>query len=92
MNIFPWRRKDGSKPKQDIGNKRMAYLSRVIIAQIPVRGVAAVRRQVIKGIEDDLKRAAKKGPEKVDAMLKDALRTPDYMEMIRQLSMDESHL
>lgn len=86
-------RKVTSKVKKELGNKSLAYVSRVIRGTISVAGVDAVRRRVISGIESDLKQAVKKNKQAtIDELIHDALSTPDYMAMLNELSLSETHL
>jgi len=82
----------GREKTQDDGDKRLARLSRMVMGQIPHYGVAAVRSQVIRGVEDDLKRATKKSPEAVEALIQNALRTPEYMRLLHKLGLEEPHI
>lgn len=82
-----------SKPKAGEGDRKLAKLSMIVMAQIPLYGTRAVRLQVIKSIETDLKRKAKKGGEDaVEGMVENALGTPEYMKLLRKLDMGEPHL
>jgi len=61
--------------------------------RIPAYGKDAVRTQVIKSIESDLKRKAKKGgKDAVDGLMENALRTPEYMMLLHKLGLEEAHL
>ena len=74
------------------GDKKLARMSQIVIGQIPIYGINSVRRQVIIGIEGDLKRATKKGPEVVEALIQNALNTPDYKKLLWKLGLDEPHI
>jgi len=81
------------KPQAGEGDRKLAKMSKIIVAQIPMYGKNQVRTQVIKSIESDLKKAKKKGgKEAVNAMIDNAISTPEYMELLRKLGMDEPHL
>lgn len=87
------RKKVESAVKKELGNKSLAYTSRFIRGLIPAAGVDAIRKRVISGIEGDLKRAIKKNKQAtIDDLLKDALNTPDYMALLKDLDMSEEHL
>ena len=79
-------------PQGGEGDRKLAKMSKIVMAQIPFYGKNVVRMQVIKSIESDLKRASKKGRDAVDAMVKNARSTPEYMTMLRKLNLDDSHL
>jgi len=82
-----------SKPKAGEGDRKLAKMSLVVMAQIPLYGKIAVSKQLIKSIEADLKRKAKKGGnDAVESMLENALQTPEYMRLLRKLDMGEPHL
>lgn len=80
------------KPEVAQGDPQLAKLSRVITAQIPVYGKNVVRNQVIKAIEGDLKRTARKGPEATEKLIQNALATPEYMTLLRRIGLEESHI
>lgn len=81
------------KPKEGEGDRKLAKMSDIVMAQIPFYGTRAVRIQVIRSIESDLKRKAKKGgKEAVDNMLENALQTPEYMSLLHKLGLEEPHL
>jgi len=77
-----------------IGNKKdkLAALSKISDALIPTYGKNVVRQQVIKAMEDDIKRALKKNNGAVDKLVAEALACPEYMHLLHRLNMDESHL
>ena len=82
-----------SKPKAGEGDRKLAKMSKMVITMIPTYGKRAVRLQVIKSIESDLKRKAKKGgKDAVEGLLENALRTPEYMRLLRKLDLGEPHL
>jgi len=82
-----------SQVEKDLGNKSLAYISRFIRGTIPTAGKDAVRKRVITGIEGDLKRVIKKNPSAtVEELIHDAVTTPDYMVLLKELDMDRSHL
>jgi len=79
--------------ERELGNKSLAYISRFIRGLIPTAGKDAVRKRVITGIEGDLKRAVKKNPSAtIEELIHDAITTPDYMALLKELDMDRSHL
>lgn len=81
------------KPEPGKGDRRVAKMSKIIMAQIPLYGKAAVRKQLSISINNDLKRAMKKGGEqKVDEVLNNALNTPEYMELCRKVGIEKRHL
>jgi len=81
------------KPPAGEGDRKLAKMSRIVMAQIPVYGKRIVRGQVIKSIESDLKHKAKKGgKDAVEDMLKNALQTPEYMRLLQKLDLGEPHL
>lgn len=72
------------------GDRKLAKMSNIVIAQIPTYGKNVVRQQVIKGIESDLKRAVKKGgKEATEEVIQNALATPEYVKMLRKLDLNE---
>lgn len=78
--------------QKELGDKSLAFTSRFIRGLIPTAGVGKVRKQVIKSIEDDIKRASKKGNQVVEDLIQNALSTPDYMELLKELGMNEDHI
>lgn len=74
------------------GDRKLARMAVIVDSQIDVYGKRAVRLQVIKSIESDLKRTAKKGKDAVDSLMQSAFNTPEYMKMLRRLDLDESHV
>ena len=80
------------KPKTGQGDRKLAKMCALVSAQIPVYGKNAVRTQMIKSIESDMKRVARKGPEAVDTLLANALATPEYVALCRKLELEEPHL
>lgn len=81
------------KPEPGEGNRQLAKMSKLAIAQIPVYGKQAVRTQVIKSIEKDMKRFAKKGgKDKIDKELEQAIATPEYMLLLHKVDLEEPHL
>ena len=79
---------------KELGNKSLAYLSRVVRGTIRIAGVDAVRKRVIKIIEDDMNRALKESnpEEAINKLIVEAMATPDYVELLKELDMDRSHL
>ena len=81
------------KPDKNVqGDPKLAKMSNIVYGQISVYGKDAVRTSMIKSIESDLKRKAKKGQPEVEKMIQNALDTPDYMKLIRSIGLDEPHL
>ena len=80
------------KPKPGEGDRKLAKMAILVEGQIGVYGKRAVRLQVIKSIESDMKRTAKKGEDAVDALMQTAFDTPEYMRMLHKVSLDESHV
>jgi len=79
--------------ERELGNKSLAYMSRIIRGSIGIAGTDATRKRVIASIESDLKRAIKKKPfATIEELIHDAITTPDYMELLKELDMDRSHL
>lgn len=79
--------------EKELGSRSLANISKVIRGLVAVAGVDKVRKQLIKGIEDDLKRAIRKDPSAtVDSLIREAVNTPDYMALLKDLGMDEEHL
>ena len=81
-----------SESDGNVGDKKLARLSLIVMGQIGVYGTDAVRTQVIKSIEGDLKRATKKGPEVVEKLIQNAVATPDYMKLLHKLGLEEPHI
>jgi len=78
---------------EKLDNQSLSVVSKVVRGQIKAFGVDIMRPRVIKTIEDDLRREAKKrGQAGVDKMLQEALNTPAYMDMLKDLGMGEEHL
>lgn len=81
------------KPKAGEGDRKLAKMSKIVEAQIPVFGKSAIRTQMVKSIESDLKKAARKGgPDAVEKMIQNALATPEYMHLLHVLGMEEPEL
>tara|TARA_Y100000310_G_C20647056_1_gene797243 strand:- start:1371 stop:1730 length:360 start_codon:yes stop_codon:yes gene_type:complete len=79
--------------EEELGNKSLAYMSRIARGLLRIHSVDVVRKQVIKGIEGDLKRGLTKNCKAtIDELISDALKTPDYMKLLKELGMDETHL
>ena len=81
-----------SKPKSGEGDRKLAKMAVIVEGQIDVYGKQAVRTQVIKSIESDMKRTARKGKEAVDALMQTAFDTPEYMRMLRRVGLEEPHV
>jgi len=79
-----------SKPKAGEGDRKLAKLAVLVEGQLDVYGKQAVRTQVIKSIEGDMNRAARKGKEAVDTLMQNAFDTPEYMRMLHRLGLEES--
>ena len=80
------------KPKEGEGDRKLAKMSIIAEGQIGVYGKQAVRTQVIKGIESDLKRTAKNGKDAVEALVQNALATPEYMRLLHKIGLEELHI
>jgi len=81
------------KPKEGKGDRKLARVAVMVEGQIDVYGERAVRTQVIKSVESDMRRAVKRGGrEAVDALMQNAFGTPEYMRMLRGIGLDESHV
>ena len=80
------------KPKEGQGDRKLAKMCAMVEAQIPLYGKNAVRTQMIKSIENDMKRAVKKSPEAADTLLANALATPEYVALCHKLGLEEPHL
>ena len=80
------------KPRPGEGDRKLAKLATIIEGQIDVYGKKAVQRQVIQGIESDLKRTVKKGETAVNSLVQTALDTPEYMHMLNRVGLNESHV
>ena len=80
------------KPKPGEGDRKLARMAVLVEVQVDVCGARAVRTQVIKSIESDMKRTARKGKEAVDALMQTAFDTPEYMRMLHKIGLDESHV
>ncbi len=82
-----------SKPKEGEGDIKLAKMSKIVMAQIPVYGKNVVRTQLIKSIERDLKRVAKKGgKDAVEKLIQNAIKTPEYMQLLHRIDLDEPHI
>ena len=80
------------KPKPGEGDRKLAKMAVMVEGQIDVYGKNAVRTQVIKSIESDMKRTAKKGKEAVDTLMQTAFSTPEYMRMLHKVGLEEPHV
>jgi len=81
------------KPEKGEGDRKLARLSKLVMGQIPAYGKDVVRTQVIKSIESDFKRAAKKnGKAAIEKLIQNALSTPEYMQLLRRLNLEEPHI
>ena len=81
------------KAEEGKGDRKLAKTSRMVTAMIPSYGKRAVRTQVIKSIESDFKRKSKKGgKDALEEMIDNALKTPEYMELLKTLGLEEVHL
>ena len=79
--------------EKELGGKSLAYVSKVVRGLIPSFGVEIIRKRVISGIEGDLKRALKKNPKAtVDELIHDAINTPEYIALLKDINMNEEHL
>ena len=81
------------KPKAGEGDRKLAKMAVLVEGQIDSYGKQAVRTQVIKSIESDFKRTAKRGgKEAVDNLMQTAFDTPEYMRMLHRVELEESHI
>lgn len=80
------------KPKAGEGDRKLAKMAVIVEGQIDVYGKQVVRTQVIKSIESDMKRNAKKGKEAVDSLMQTTFDTPEYMRMLHRLGLEEPHI
>lgn len=80
------------KPDPGEGDRKLAKMAVIVEGQIDVYGKQAVRTQVIKSIESDMRRAAKKGKNAVDTIVQTALSTPEYVRMLHKLGLEEPHI
>jgi len=75
------------------GDRALARMSKLVMAQIDAYGKQAVRSQLVRSIENDLRKAAKKGgKEAVDKVAENALATPEYMQLLQRLGLEEAHI
>ncbi len=79
-------------PKPGEGDRKLAKMATIVEGQIGVYGKQAVRTQVIKSIESDVERTAKKGKEAVDTLMQTAFDTPEYIRMLHKVGLEESHV
>lgn len=76
--------------KADSALARQAIIVR---GQIPVYGKLAVASNLIKQIKKDCKRYYKRGgKEAVENIIQTAVATPEYMSLLEELDMNETHL
>jgi len=81
------------KPEEGKGDRKLAKMSQIVMAQIPNYGKRAVRTQVIKSIESDFKKWNKKGgKDLIEEKIQTALKTPEYMSLLHKLGLEEVHL
>ena len=80
------------KPKPGEGDRKLAKMSIIVESQISVYGKNAVQTQVIKSIEADMERTAKRGKDAVDSLMQTAFDTPEYMRMLGKIGLEESHI
>lgn len=80
--------------EKELGNASLAKVARFTRGLIRIAGVDTVRKQVIKGIEGDLKRAnSQPNPqEEVEKLISNAMATPEYVALLKDLDMGEEHL
>ncbi len=70
----------------------LASMSKTIEGLIPTYGKDVIRKQVIKSIEDDIKKTGKNGDKALEKMMQDAFSCPEYMKLLRRINMDETHV
>lgn len=80
------------KPEPGEGDRKLAKISKIVEAQIPIYGKNTVRKQVIDSIDKDIKQKLKKGDEAVEEMIQNALATPEYTKLMRRLNLEECHI
>jgi len=81
------------KPEEGKGDRKLAKMSQIVMAQIPNYGKRAVRTQVIKSIESDFRKWSKKGGKVlIEENIQNALSTPEYMDLLHKLGLEEVHL
>lgn len=80
------------KPKAGGGDRKLAKMAIMVEGQIDAYGKQAVRTQVIKSIESDFKRAARKGEDAVYALMQTAFDTPEYVRMMHKIGLEEPHV
>jgi len=80
------------KPKPGEGDRKLAKMAILVEGQVDAYGRQAVRTQVIKSIEADFRRTARKGKKAVDTLMQTAFDTPEYMRMLRRVGLGESHI
>ncbi len=80
------------KSKTGEGDRKLAKMAIIVEGQIDIYGKQAVRTQVIKSIESDMKRTAKNGRGAVDILMQNAFSTPEYMRMLHRIGLEESHV
>jgi len=74
-------------------SKSLFVMSRFLRAIIVMRGADKVRKQLIKGVEGDMRRAIKKNPSiTVEELVAPALETPEYLALLDDLDMNIDHL
>lgn len=82
-----------SKPEKGEGDRKLAKKSKEVTALISFAGKDIVRTQLIKQIKRELKQKAKKGgKDAVEKCIQNVVKTPEYMQMIHELDLDESHI
>jgi len=75
------------------GDKKLAIISATVRGYIPIAGVPVVRKQIINEIQSHLRGEVKKNPSvTADELLANALGTPDYMNLLKDLDMGERDL
>lgn len=75
------------------GNKALARQALIVRQLIPQYGALNVGHNLLKQIKKDCKKAYKKGgKELVEAKIQDCVATPEYMQLLSELNMDETHL
>ena len=86
--------KDATSVLKQLGNKSEAQLCVFIRGYIPVVGTREARRQVIKGVEKDLRKKAKKNKEMTaDDLLKSYKDEPEFVKLWHEdLGLEDMHL
>ena len=82
------------KVEKEYGGGSLNNVAKGLRASVKLIGVKVMRDRIIKAIEGDFKKAAKgKEPEEaVTKLIRDATTADEYMALLDDIGMDESHL